>query len=131
MVRANDRIRLVSLEILCGTMHQPPKAEMELEVDGEAKGCAATGDGPVDAAFNAIKALFPHGARLQLYQVHAVTHGTDAQAEVTVRLEEDGRTVNGSGADTDTMVASVKAYVNALNKLLLKREKTAPEALSA
>jgi 2-isopropylmalate synthase len=75
--------------------------------------------------------LFPTEATLQLYQVHAVTGGTDAQAEVTVRLEENGRTVNGQGADTDTMVASVKAYVNALNKLLVKREKTAPSALSA
>ena len=63
--------------------------------------------------------------------MHAVTEGTDAQAEVTVRLEENGRTVNGQAADTDTMVASVKAYVNALNKLLVKREKSAPEALSA
>ena len=131
VVRTNDRIRMVSLEVLCGTKHQPPKAELELEVDGEVKSCKATGDGPVDAAFNAIKALFPHDTRLQLYQVHAVTQGTDAQAEVTVRLEEDGRTVNGTGADTDTMVASVKAYVNALNKLLVKRQKTAPQALSA
>ncbi|MFQ5765235.1 MAG: 2-isopropylmalate synthase [Rhodospirillales bacterium] len=131
VVRANDRIRLVSLEVLCGTKHQPPKAELELEIDGEAKSCKSSGDGPVDAAFNCIKELFPHQARLQLYQVHAVTHGTDAQAEVTVRLEENGRTVNGTGADTDTMVASVKAYVNALNKLLVKREKTAPKALSA
>ena len=131
VVRTNDRIRMVSLEVLCGTKHQPPKAELELEIDGEVKCCKATGDGPVDASFNAIKELFPHEARLQLYQVHAVTHGTDAQAKVTVRLEEDGRTVIGTGADTDTMVASVKAYVNALNKLLLKRQKTAPEALSA
>jgi 2-isopropylmalate synthase len=131
VVRTNDRIRMVSLEVLCGTKHQPPKAELELEVDGEVKSCKATGDGPVDAAFNGIKDLFPHKARLQLYQVHAVTGGTDAQAEVTVRLEEDGRTVNGTGADTDTMVASVKAYVNALNKLLVKRQKTAPDALSA
>ena len=68
---------------------------------------------------------------MQLYQVHAVTQGTDAQAEVTVRLEENGRTVNGQGADTDTMVASVKAYLTALNKLLVKREKSAPAALSA
>ena len=131
VVRANDRIRMVSLEVLCGTKHQPPKAELELSIDGETRSCHATGDGPVDAAFNCVKRLFPHNARLQLYQVHAVTGGTDAQAEVTVRLEEDGRTVNGAGADTDTMVASVKAYVNALNKLLLKRQKTAPEALSA
>jgi len=131
VVRTNDRVRMESLEVLCGTRHQPPKAELELEIDGEVKGCKATGDGPVDAAFNCVKELFPHKARLQLYQVHAVTGGTDAQAEVTVRLEEDGRTVNGRGADTDTMVASVKAYVNALNKLLVKRKKTAPDALSA
>ena len=131
VVRTNDRVRLVSLEILCGTKHRPPKADLDLEVDGQVKHCKATGDGPVDAAFNAIKKLFPHEARLELYQVHAVTHGTDAQAEVTVRLEERGRSVNGQGADTDTMVASVKAYVNALNKLLVKREKSAPAALSA
>jgi 2-isopropylmalate synthase len=91
----------------------------------------STGDGPVDATFNAIKTLFPHEARLQLYQVHAVTEGTDAQAQVTVRLEEDGKTVNGQGADTDTLVASAKAYIHALNKLLVKREKSAPAALSA
>ena len=131
VVRDNDRIQLLSLEINCGTVHRPPKASLELEVDGEAKSCTSTGDGPVDAAFNAVKELFPHSAGLQLYQVHAVTHGTDAQAEVTVRLEEDGKTVNGQSADTDTMVASVKAYINALNKLLVKREKTAPSALSA
>ena len=63
--------------------------------------------------------------------MHAVTQGTDAQAEVTVRLEEGGKTVNGQGADTDTLVASARAYMNALNKLLVKREKTAPSALSA
>ncbi len=131
ILRVNDRLQLVSMEVLCGTKHNPPKSSMELIIDGETKACDSTGDGPVDAAFNAIKELFPHGARLQLYQVHAVTQGTDAQAEVTVRLEEDGRTVNGQAADTDTMVASVKAYLNALNKLLVKREKTAPSALSA
>jgi 2-isopropylmalate synthase len=75
--------------------------------------------------------LFAHTARLQLFQVHAVTQGTDAQAEVTVRLEEEGKTVSGQGADTDTLVAAARAYVNALNKLLVKREKTAPEALPA
>ena len=84
-----------------------------------------------DAAFRCIKQLFETSARLQLYQVHAVTGGTDAQAEVTVRLEENGRTVNGQGADTDTLVASVKAYLHALNKLLVKREKRAPTAMSA
>jgi len=131
VVRVNDTVRMVSLEILCGTVHKTPKAVLELDVEGTVSKCEATGDGPVDAAFKAIHKLFPHNARLQLYQVHAVTQGTDAQAEVTVRLEEDGRTVNGQGADTDTMVASVRAYVNALNKLLVKREKTAPDAISA
>ncbi len=91
----------------------------------------ATGNGPVDAIFNAIGELFEHNATLLLYQVHAVTGGTDAQAEVTVRLEENGRSVNGLGADTDTLVASARAYIAALNKLLVKREKTAPAALSA
>ena len=91
----------------------------------------ATGDGPVDATFNAIKSIIPHEAKLTLYQVHAVTEGTDAQAEVTVRLEEDGKTTNGQGADTDTLVASARAYVSAVNKLFVKREKTAPAALSA
>jgi 2-isopropylmalate synthase len=131
VVRTNDRIKVVSFEVLCGTSHRTPKAELELEIDGEVKRTSATGDGPVDAAFNAVKALVPHKANLQLYQVHAVTEGTDAQAEVTVRLEENGKSVNGQGADTDTMVASTKAYVNALNKLLVKRQKTAPSALSA
>jgi 2-isopropylmalate synthase len=130
-VRANDRIKLGSLEIICGNVHAEPKATLELIVDGKAATCTATGDGPVDAAFNAIKQLFQHSARLKLYQVHAVTGGTDAQAVVTVRLEEDGRSVNGQGADTDTMVASVWAYVNALNKLLVKREKKAPDAITA
>ncbi len=131
VVRVNDRITLVALEVNCGTVHNPPKAAMTLLIDGEETSCTGQGDGPVDAAFNCIKTLFPHEVRLQLYQVHAVTQGTDAQAEVTVRLEENGRTVNGAAADTDTLVASVRAYLNALNKLLLKRGKTAPEALSA
>jgi 2-isopropylmalate synthase len=130
VVRTNDRLRLISMEILCGTVHRPPKATLEMEIDGQIHTCSGTGDGPVDAAFNCVKQLFPHRARLQLYQVQAVTHGTDAQAEVTVRLAEDGKTVNGQGADTDTMVASVKAYLNALNKLLVKREKTEPVAVS-
>ena len=84
------------------------------------------GNGPVDAIFNAIKALVPHEAMLELYQVHAVTEGTDAQATVSVRIEEDGRIATGSSADTDTIVASVKAYVNALNRLIIRRQKTAP-----
>jgi 2-isopropylmalate synthase len=83
----------------------------------------------VDATFNAIKELFPHEAHLQVYQVHAVTGGTDAQATVSVRMEENGKIAVGQSADTDTVVASAKAYVNALNKLVVRREKTAPEAI--
>ncbi len=130
VIRENDRIRFVSLQVICGSVG-PQTAELELLVDDDQRKTKASGDGPVDATFNAIKELFPHEATLQLYQVHAVTEGTDAQAEVTVRLEEDGKTVNGQGADTDTLVASARAYVNALNKLLVKREKSAPAALSA
>jgi 2-isopropylmalate synthase len=130
VVRHNDRIKFVSLQVVCGTKG-PQTAEMELEVDGETKSEKADGNGPVDAVFAAIRRIFPHEGSLQLYQVHAVTGGTDAQAEVTVRLEEAGKTVNGQGADYDTLVASARAYVNALNKLLVKREKTAPAALSA
>ncbi|MFN3232890.1 MAG: 2-isopropylmalate synthase [Alphaproteobacteria bacterium] len=126
----NDRIRFVSLRIACGS-EEPPEARLVMEVDGENLETVQSGDGPVDATFNAIKALIDFAPHLQLYQVHSVTHGTDAQAEVTVRLEEDGRTTNGQGADTDTLVASARAYINALNKLLVKREKTAPAALSA
>jgi 2-isopropylmalate synthase len=130
VVRVNDRIRFVSLQVVCGS-RGPQTAGLELEIDGQVKATQASGDGPVDATFNAIARLFPHAAKLKLYQVHAVTEGTDAQAEVTVRLEEDGKMVNGQGADTDTLVASARAYVNALNKLLVKREKTAPKALRA
>ncbi|MBT3915846.1 MAG: 2-isopropylmalate synthase [Rhodospirillaceae bacterium] len=131
VIRTNDVINLEKLEVLCGTEHQPPKAAMTLNVDGEQKSAEMTGDGPVDAIFKGIKELTGLEPHLQLYQVHAVTQGTDAQAEVTVRLEENGKTVNGQGADTDTMVASARAYINALNKLLVKREKSAPSALSA
>lgn len=130
VLRRNDRIKFVSLQVVCGSQG-PQTADMELEVDGVPKQAKSTGDGPVDATFKAIKQIFPHEGRLQLFQVHAVTGGTDAQAEVTVRIEENGRTVNGQGADTDTLVASARAYVNALNKLLVKREKRDPAAMSA
>ena len=128
--RSNDRIKFISLRVVAGS-EGPQSADIKIEIDGESKSNKSDGDGPVDATFNSIKALFPHDAKLLLYQVHAVTEGTDAQAEVTVRLEENGKTVNGQGADTDTLVASARAYVNALNKLLVKRQKAAPEALTA
>ena len=122
----NDTIQVKSLRVVCGT-EGPQTADLTLSVNGVETQTVATGDGPVDAVFNAVKELFPHTAHLQLYQVHAVTEGTDAQATVSVRMEEAGKIVTGSSADTDTVVASAKAYVTALNRLILRREKTAPE----
>ncbi|MDA0655039.1 MAG: 2-isopropylmalate synthase [Proteobacteria bacterium] len=130
MTRGAETIKFVSLRVIAGS-HGPQEADLELEIDGDIRATHATGDGPVDATFNAIGKLVPHTARLQLYQVHAVTEGTDAQAQVSVRLEEKGKSVNGQGADTDTLVASAKAYIHALNKLMDKRARTAPEALIA
>jgi 2-isopropylmalate synthase len=129
VLRSQDPIQVHSLKVTAGK-GIVPSAELSLLVDGEIRSGVATGDGPVDAIFNAIRKLYPHPASLELFQVSAVTEGTDAQAKVSVRLAEDGRTVTGRGADTDTMVASAYAYVNALNKLLVKRTKTAPEALT-
>lgn len=130
VARRNERIRVTRLRLSCGTEIRP-NAELELEIDGVRTTTSSDGDGPVDAVFKCIGQLFPHQAQLQLFQIKAVTQGTDAQAEVVVRLEENGRSVNGHGADTDTMVASARAYVSALNKLLVKRGKSAPAALSA
>ncbi len=114
---AHDRIKLVSLSIVAGT-RGPQRATMRLQVDGKTMIEEQEGNGPVDATFNAIKALVPHEAELELYQVHAVTEGTDAQAEVSVRLSADGRSVTSRAADPDTLVASAQAYLGALNKLL-------------
>ncbi len=129
VLRGADPIRVEALKISAGK-NVTPTADLSLAVEGGIRSGTASGDGPVDAIFNAIRQLYPHTASLQLFQVSAVTEGTDAQAKVSVRLEEDGRTVTGRGADTDTMVAAAYAYVNALNKLLVKRKKTAPEALT-
>ncbi|MBP2148589.1 2-isopropylmalate synthase [Xanthobacter autotrophicus DSM 597] len=118
---SHDRIKLLSLSVIAGT-HGPQRATMRLSVDGEVKTEEAEGNGPVDATFNAIKALVPHQAKLDLYQVHAVTEGTDAQAEVSVRLEENGKVVTARAANPDTLVASAQAYITALNKLQMKRQ---------
>jgi len=120
-----NAINLKSLKVFAGT-GEPQRAEMTLNVYGEVKKTSETGDGPVDAIFKCIKVLYPHDVKLQLYQVHAVTEGTDAQATVSVRIEEKGKTTVGQAADTDTLVASANAYLSALNKMIIKREKTAP-----
>ena len=127
---ANDRLQVKHLKVICGT-EGPQTADLVLTIDGVDHQINATGDGPVDATFAAVKTLFPHEARLQLYQVHAVTEGTDAQATVSVRMEEDGKIVTGQSSDTDTVVASAKAYVNALNKLLIRRSRSAPDAIAS
>jgi 2-isopropylmalate synthase len=126
-LRAHDRLQVTEVEIYAGSNGQ--RAIVTMTVDGEEVTAVAKGNGPVDSLFSAIRKIVPHeAAKLQLYQVHAVTEGTDAQATVTVRIEENGRSVQGQGADADTLVASARAYVNALNKLVVKRMKSAPDA---
>jgi len=126
---AHDRIKLVSLTVIAGT-RGPQRATMKLDIEGRMAIEEADGNGPVDAVFNCIKALVPHEVVLELYQVHAVTAGTDAQAEVSVRLSENGRSVTAKGADPDTLVASAKAYLGALNKLMAKRQRGRLEAVA-
>ncbi len=127
---AQDRIKLVSLTVIAGTMG-PQSATLTLDIDGKHETVQATGNGPVDATFNCIKRMIPNEALLELYQVHAVTEGTDAQAEVSVRLAENGRSVTAKGADPDTLVASAKAYLGALNKLMVKRLRGVPDPIGA
>ncbi len=117
---SHDRTKVVALTVIAGTMG-PQSATLTLDIDGNHQTTQATGNGPVDATFNAIKKLMPHEAKLELYQVHAVTEGTDAQAEVSVRLSAEGKSVTAKAADPDTLVASAKAYIGALNKLMSKR----------
>jgi 2-isopropylmalate synthase len=124
---AEDTLQLVNLKVVCGTGGQA-EAELEMEIDGKDVTATCRGDGPVDATFKAVRELYPNAARLQLYQVHAVTAGTDAQATVSVKLEEDGVIATGQSADTDTVVASARAYIQALNRLLVRREKVGPGA---
>jgi len=120
IAHAQDRIKLVSLSVIAGT-RGPQRATMKLDIDGKQQLEECEGNGPVDATFNCIKAMVPHDVVLELYQVHAVTAGTDAQAEVSVRLSENGRAVTAKGADPDTLVASAKAYLGALNKRMVRR----------
>jgi 2-isopropylmalate synthase len=123
IAHAHDRIKVLSLTVIAGTMG-PQTATLTLDIEGEHVTTQSTGNGPVDAIFKAIRTLVPHEATLELYQVHAVTGGTDAQAEVSVRLLEGGRSFTAKGADPDTLVASAKAYLGALNKLISKRNKS-------
>ena len=125
LARNAERISVTHLRVVAGT-EGPQQADLTVEIDGVEHSATATGDGPVDAVFNAIRMVAPHSAMLRLFQVHAVTEGTDAQAQVSVRLEEGGHIATGMAADTDTLTASAKAYVNALNSLILRQQKTLP-----
>jgi 2-isopropylmalate synthase len=99
---------------------------MKLDIEGQTIIEEAEGNGPVDAVFYCIKVLVPHEAKLELYQVHAVTEGTDAQAEVSVRLAHEGRSTTAKGSDPDTLVASAKANLGALNRIVMKRQRDMP-----
>jgi 2-isopropylmalate synthase len=123
----NERVKLVSLSV-CSATGETPQAQVVLSVDGRELRAEHAGSGPVDACFKAIDGIVPSGTQLLLYSVSNITSGTDAQGEVTVRLERGGRVVNGQGADTDIVIASAKAYVNALNKILLGLDRTHPQA---
>jgi len=122
----NETINLVSLKV-CSETGETPNASIVLSVDGEEIAGTSTGGGPVDATFRAIESIVETGSELQLYSVNAITSGTDAQGEVTVRLEKGGRIVNGQGADTDIVIASAKAYINACNLIMTGVKKAHPQ----
>jgi 2-isopropylmalate synthase len=123
----NERVKLVSLRV-CSETGETPRADLVLAFDGDEEPGASVGSGPVDATFKAIESIVNSGTILRLYSVNSITSGTDAQGEVTVRLEKGGRIVNGQGADTDIVIASAKAYINACNKILQPRERAHPQA---
>jgi len=121
-----ERIKLVSMKVNSET-GETPVAEVTLIVDGEEKQASADGSGPVDATFKAIESVVDSGCKLELYSVSNITTGTDSQGEVTVRVDMDGRIINGQGADTDIIIASAKAYINALSKAQEQTERAHPQ----
>jgi len=123
----NEMFKLVSLKV-CSETGEKPDSQITLWVDGEEKSAHSQGGGPVDATFRAIEEIVHSDTELQLYSVNNITSGTDSQGEVTVRLEKGGSIVNGQGADTDIVIASAKAYINALNKIIHPTERAHPQA---
>jgi 2-isopropylmalate synthase len=121
-----EHYKLVSL-VAHSETGAKPYARIAITDDGKERRAEARGDGPVDAAFQAIESLVTSGAELLLYSVNNITTGSDAQGEVTVRLARDGRVVNGTGSDTDIVVASAKAYLSALNKMAVKSVRVNPQ----
>lgn len=124
VAKIEERISLKNLQVESG-IGRVPTATVELEIDGRMVKQTGTGDGPVDAAYRTIAAITQTKSRLLSYAVKALTGGTDAQGEVSVRIDEDGIAVTGHGADTDIIVASARAYLNALNKLAFRTSKQA------
>ncbi len=122
----NERVRLISLKV-CSETGETPIASVTLSVDDEEKQIEMAGSGPVDAALRAIEEIVQSDTELQLYSVNNITSGTDSQGEVNVRLEKGGRIVSGQGADTDIVIASAKAYINALNKILDPVDRAHPQ----
>ncbi len=122
VMRTPDRYRLSHITVTCGSF-AVATATVQMDIDGVAARTAELGDGPVDAALKAITRLTKTKAKLLQYTVGSITGGTDAQGEVTVRLAEGDRTVIGRGSSTDIIEASAKAFINALNRLSLKKQK--------
>ncbi|MDD2767702.1 MAG: 2-isopropylmalate synthase [Methylococcus sp.] len=122
----DERVKLIALRV-CSETGEVPEARVTLKFDSEERTGASTGGGAVDASLKAIESLLHTDTALTLYSVNNITSGTDAQGEVTVRLEKGGRIVNGQGADTDIVIASAKAYINAVNKLLAPTQRTHPQ----
>jgi 2-isopropylmalate synthase len=122
ILRMPRRFKLVYINVVAGNV-TVPTATVQMEVDGKLLQEAGFGDGPVDATFKTIKKITRTKSKLLQFAINAITSGTEAQGEVTVRLEEKGYTVIGQGADTDVIVASAKAYINALNKMEFKKQK--------
>ena len=120
--RLPDQYKLEDMSVNCATAGVPPTAAVVMQVRGESRRFASFGAGPVDAVFNTINSIIGASPRLHRYAVNAITRGTDAQGEVTVRLEYNKCTAVGRGSDPDILVASAKAYINALNRLEMKNE---------
>jgi 2-isopropylmalate synthase len=123
---ANERVRLVSMKVVSET-GETPSAQVTLAIDGREQAGESRGDGAVDAVFRAIEGIVSSGCQLLLYSVNNITGGTDAQGEVTVRVDRAGRVVNGRGSDTDILAASAKAYVNAINRAMDPTERAHPQ----
>ncbi len=122
----NECVKLISLKV-CSETGETPQAAVTLMFNGEEKKRESFGSGPVDATYKAIESIVASGVKLQIYSVNNITKGTDSQGEVSVRIEKENRVVNGQGADTDIVMASAKAYINAINKVLVPRDRAHPQ----